>query len=144
MKEPKLLTEGQRNGLIHRINKRTKEVRMSIRKLVEEWKSFCDDGRPPRDDLLSHQERCAEIRGGLRKARSRLAELEEGVINLRNGFNGRCRGKECGRPIGIERLREVPTAILCSRCERHKEKGTVVVKGHRGTVVVHTDTPHVS
>lgn len=141
--KPRLLTEEQRRGLIRRISKKAKKVRGSIQKLVEEWKSFCDEGRPSSDDLPAHHERCAEIRGSLAKARLVLAKLEGGAANLRNGFSGKCRGKECGKPIGIERLREEPTATLCTSCEKQKEKGTVVVKGYHKTIVVHTDT-HVS
>lgn len=47
---------------------------------------------------------------------ARIAEVDAALARLDDGTYGRC--EHCGRPIAQERLRALPTAILCISCKQ--------------------------
>lgn len=48
-----------------------------------------------------------------------LRDVEDGLTRLDRGTFGRCEG--CGKPIPAERLRALPRARLCVRCQRRED-----------------------
>lgn len=56
----------------------------------------------------------SQITALLQQARAHQAELAWARERLDRGTYGRCEG--CGGPIGLERLRVVPTATTCVAC----------------------------
>ncbi|MBI2237416.1 MAG: TraR/DksA C4-type zinc finger protein [Actinobacteria bacterium] len=49
-----------------------------------------------------------------------LREVEDALMRLDRGTFGRC--EECGRPIPVDRLRALPRARLCVRCQRREDR----------------------
>jgi len=67
------------------------------------------------DELADEGLRLAEVR------RDELTRIDEAERKLEEGTYGIC--QECGEPIGIGRLRVVPYATQCVRCQsEHEEK----------------------
>ena len=58
----------------------------------------------------------ARVAGLIRRADTRITELEAAAARLSAGTYGRC--GRCGRPIGAERLAALPSARLCVDCAR--------------------------
>lgn len=58
----------------------------------------------------------ARVAGLIRRADTRIAELEAAAARLSAGTYGRCH--RCGRPIGAERLAALPSTRLCVDCAR--------------------------
>ncbi len=72
-----------------------------------------DEVRP--DPTTDHARN--EVHRALREAaRSTLGETEAALFRIQQGTYGRC--PRCGETISIERLRALPMAPLCGRCQR--------------------------
>jgi RNA polymerase-binding transcription factor DksA len=69
-----------------------------------------------------------DIRVSLMNSRTRtLAAIDAALMRLREGRYGRC--ESCGEPIADARLRVVPFALRCTRCEDAKETADRVERG---------------
>ncbi|HET9015637.1 MAG TPA: TraR/DksA family transcriptional regulator [Thermomicrobiaceae bacterium] len=61
--------------------------------------------------------------GDLRGVDAELAEIDQALQRIERGTYGRC--IDCGEPIDPARLRALPTAARCFRCqERHERAAT--------------------
>lgn len=65
---------------------------------------------------VSH-ERVAAIKAELEE---NLAQIQAALAKIEKGKFGIC--ENCGKPIGGERLKVVPTARFCIECKKKKEK----------------------
>src|SRR5579872_4490663 len=54
-------------------------------------------------------------------ATSRLHEIDAALELIKDGSFGTC--SECGREIPEDRLREIPSALYCARCEEARDRG---------------------
>lgn len=50
-----------------------------------------------------------------------LGQIDRALDRIDNGAYGQCEGEECGREIGVERLKALPFAALCIDCQRKRE-----------------------
>jgi RNA polymerase-binding protein DksA len=66
------------------------------------------------DDAARESTRCVLARLEEREYRA-LTEITAAEERLATGAYGKC--EACGRPIGLPRLRALPVARLCIRCE---------------------------
>lgn len=55
-----------------------------------------------------------------RKAKKMLSQIDKALHRLKRGTYGLC--SRCGEKINIERLYSMPTADMCIRCQRNKDK----------------------
>jgi DnaK suppressor protein len=56
----------------------------------------------------------------LTQAKEQLTEVEAALQRLENGTYGKC--LDCDQPINPERLRILPSATLCIRCQQQQEQ----------------------
>lgn len=52
--------------------------------------------------------------------REKIMKVEEALRRLKDGDYGIC--EECGEAIGVKRLRALPFALLCVRCQEEEEQ----------------------
>ncbi len=72
---------------------------------------------PDRDDL-AYQYVSAEMQAAeLSRLEERLIQVEEALHMVKNGKYGSC--KRCGQLINPARLRAIPYATLCIKCQEH-------------------------
>jgi DnaK suppressor protein len=71
------------------------------------------------DDAARESTRCVLAHLEERDYRA-LAEITAAEERLATGTFGKC--EACGRPIGLPRLRALPVARLCIRCEEEAER----------------------
>lgn len=72
-----------------------------------------------RSDLAWRYDRRQRKQLLLARAKEQLSEVEEAIHRLENCTYGKCLG--CGQPINPERLRVLPSASLCIRCQQQQE-----------------------
>lgn len=68
---------------------------------------------------MVEQEKDLALIGNLR---DRLRETEHALRRLADGTYGTC--ERCGKPIGAERLKALPSATLCIDCKAIEDKQT--------------------
>ena len=71
-----------------------------------------DDEHDPEGSTIGFER--SQVAALLAQARAHQAELAEAQQRLERGTYGRC--ERCRGPIGLERLRAVPTAAACVAC----------------------------
>jgi DnaK suppressor protein len=54
---------------------------------------------------------------------ARLADIDAAIARIEGGSYGMC--ANCGKPIGEERLRAMPTTTLCAECAEHEESRAI-------------------
>jgi RNA polymerase-binding transcription factor DksA len=90
------------------------ELEQQRRFRLDQLTHLAYDGLAASDDALS--EETATL---MRAARAALADIDAALFRLAIGRFGDC--QRCGRAIAADRLRAVPTASLCLRCQLLKE-----------------------
>jgi DnaK suppressor protein len=71
-----------------------------------------DDEHDPEGSTVGFER--AQVRALLDQARAHLAELDAAGQRVADGTYGVC--VRCGKPIGVDRLRALPTAEMCVDC----------------------------
>jgi DnaK suppressor protein len=100
----------------------------SIQKAISQQKSARDlEGNTGDDsDIASIEtERDYQYLMGTRD-REKLLKINEALIRLEKGEYGIC--QECGEPIGIKRLKAMPFALLCVRCQEEEEEVEKIIR----------------
>lgn len=62
----------------------------------------------------------AQLRGLTEGLRQTVAQIDTALMRLEAGQYGLCMA--CGEPIAPPRLEALPSAVLCLRCQRLKER----------------------
>jgi len=129
----KALSEEQKEGLVICVDKAIRVQREIALKLQRDWDALCGQGRVPRGDAMDGEVPCGALSLRITTTGKEIAALESRDRELKAGrFKGLCR--DCGNPIGFDRLCSRPAAETCTSCgEAHK---SVPVKGRHGTIMV--------
>lgn len=95
-----------------------RETERLRRSLLQERASLHHELASLRGSVVQPAERDEqqELAGQLARV---LRDVEDALTRLELGTFGRCEG--CGRPIAAERLRALPRARLCVRCQRRED-----------------------
>lgn len=95
-----------------------RETERLRRSLVQERASLHHELASLRNSVLQPLERAEQDELADLLARA-LRDVEDALTRLERGTFGRCEG--CGRPIPSARLRALPRARLCVRCQRRED-----------------------
>lgn len=99
------------------LKKQYVELAKGLRSLGEEIKNgYSGNGR----DLLSDKEEVDTLESEDRLEEKELYLIEEALQRMAEGTYGRC--LDCGCHINIERLKVLPYAEFCMKCEEQREK----------------------
>jgi DnaK suppressor protein len=99
--------EGQRAALVKRIEDEEARLRMSA--------GTNPDVFDLAQDYLSKERRSALVA----RSRRQLEQVEEALRRLDEGTYGKC--ANCGAPIAPSRLKVLPAALLCIKCQERQE-----------------------
>ena len=107
---------------LHEIQKSLEKNRkiLSERIKIEEQESGSyKSTNPERSDLARQYDRRQRKKLLLARAQEQLSEVEAALQRLENGGYGVC--LSCSQPISLERLRVIPSAAFCVRCQQQQE-----------------------
>lgn len=94
-----------------------------VRKLADTQQTLklLSESRPPELSEEAQEEAFANSLQALsNQERRELLDIEQALRRIESGEYGLC--ENCGREIGITRLRAVPTVRLCIACKEEAEK----------------------
>lgn len=97
--------------------------RQIVRKLAdtEQTLKFLSESRPPELSEEAQEEAFANSLQALsNQERKEFFEIERALQRIESGEYGLC--ENCGRQIGINRLKAMPTVRLCIACQQEAEK----------------------
>lgn len=128
MKPSKGLTDKQREQFRTMLLRMKEDLLRSIQKTIALQKTARDREQTTGDDsdlANIETERDYQYLMGTRD-REKLLKINEALIRLEKGEYGIC--QECGEPIGIKRLRAMPFALLCVRCQEEEEEVEKIIR----------------
>ncbi|MCM2370310.1 TraR/DksA family transcriptional regulator [Aporhodopirellula aestuarii] len=111
-------------SLTSQLERRGEQTRGSLRVEMDELQSLHDQSVGDFGDrgIEAH---ASELVGKLAESESReLAEIEDALQRLHDGHFGDC--LDCGKPIPVNRLRAIPHAARCIRCQETLESGRLL------------------
>lgn len=101
----------------------TERRKQIVRKLAdtEQTLKFLSESRPPELSEEAQEEAFANSLAALsNQERKELLDIEQALQRIESGEYSLC--ENCGREIGINRLKAVPTVRLCIVCQEEAEK----------------------
>lgn len=116
MKAKPTVDRRSRSELERVLRQRRDQLRAALRESLEQQRR--DPGHRPADAAAATLDH--EIRASLVNRQQRQVALIEAALDrLRRGEYGRC--QDCARPIELKRLRALPFAQRCTRCQATTE-----------------------
>ncbi|MFF2849070.1 TraR/DksA family transcriptional regulator [Streptomyces sp. NPDC058001] len=94
---------------------------------LDQLKEYARPTPPAGADSGSRDEVRAQLAAS---ARMVLSDVEAALARLESGRYGRC--ERCARPVPVQRLRIVPQARYCARCQQAGESGKPERSGKPG------------
>jgi len=114
-------------------NQRKKELKELLLKMKEEKIAEIKQNTADKENIDSFQNEAGDTAdtamnlyekdlhtGLMEKNKKLLTEIEEALAKIERGEYGKC--ERCGRDISIERLKVLPFAKLCIKCQSGKTK----------------------
>lgn len=128
MKPGRELTEKQKQQFRAVLTRMKEDLLASIQKAIAQQKSARDMEAMTGDDSdLANVEVERDYQYLMStRDRGKLLKIHEALLRLDKGEYGIC--QECGEPIGVKRLKAMPFALLCVRCQEEEEEVEKIIR----------------
>jgi DnaK suppressor protein len=105
------MDDKERQAIKERLEAELAETKEELERLEKKVQVEVEYGLGEGDPIIYEREMNMALR---RRARRKIASLEEAVARFEEGTYGIC--ERCGKEIGAQRLEAVPQARLCIDC----------------------------